>query len=76
MRGERGRGGDGVRWVDKEMGGLGMWKALRMGTGRQLRMETERREGAEDGDGKVQGIRRKMGRRFFRPVPFTIFRQR
>ena len=33
-----------MRWVDKEMRGLGMWKA------------------AEDGDGKVQGIRRKDGK--------------
>ena len=48
----------------------------RMEAERQLRMEAGRREGAEDGDGKVQGIRRKRGRRFFRPVPFTIFRQR
>ena len=50
-----------MRWVDKEMGGLEMWKAQRMETGRQQRMETgrqqrmeaERREGAEDGGGKT-----------------------
>ena len=50
MRRERGRGGDGVRWVDKEMGGLGMWKAQRMETGRQLRTKTGRRRG-RDGKG-------------------------
>ena len=48
-----------MRWVDKEMGGLGMWKALRMKAGRQLRTKTGK--AAEDEDGKA--LRMKTGRR-------------
>ena len=49
-----------MRWVDKEMGGLEMWKAQRIEAGR---CRGRRREGAEDEDGKAQRTRRKRQQR-------------
>ena len=70
-RGRDGKGSKGRRRVAAEDEG---GKAAKDEGGKAA--QDEGGKAAEDGDGKVQGIRRKRGRRFFRPVPFTIFRQR